>query len=338
MINHISEIFLKKNSDLSSILAPVSSELKILEGEIAKSLSSNNPLLEKIAKHVFQAGGKRLRPAISFFIAKAINNSVIEQKHYDLAVALELVHTATLIHDDVLDNAETRRGILTINKQWSDKTAVIAGDFLLAKALIKLSQLKKTEILEIFANILNEICEGEIQQNSDKFEIISIENYIEKSKRKTAKLFVAGAQSAAVLSCEDDLVIKAAREYALNFGIAFQIADDILNFTGKNSLVGKPAGLDLKNGIITAPVLFAIKEYEQQGSFILTNLLKSKLKCEKDFNLALKLVLESSGIQQTEELAQEFVKNAITPLEYLPDNIYKESLINLANYVITRKF
>src|SRR3989339_1916934 len=212
MLNSAPKYVSKKHSELSDILAPVSSELAILEDKLAENLSGNNPVLNNIILYIIQAGGKRLRPAVSFLFAKALNKGYLSSNHFQLGQAVELIHTATLIHDDVIDETKIRRKKLTVNNKWNDKAAIIAGDYLLAKSLNKLASVKNFSVIEIFANIMGEICEGEVQQNSQNYQFVSLEEYIEKSKRKTPNLFVAGAQSAAILTQNvDNLIVKAAR-------------------------------------------------------------------------------------------------------------------------------
>jgi len=323
---------------LSVILEPVKPELEILETRIRECLSSNNSFLDNVVRYIISAGGKRLRPAVSFLIAKALNKGFISSNHFQLGQALELIHTATIIHDDVIDVTETRRNIETINKLWDDKTAVIAGDFLLSKSLIKLAAVKNYSVIEIFANTMSKLCEGEIQQNIQDYEIISLEDYIAKSRRKTAYLFMIGAECAAILTPNaDNFIIKIAKEYALNFGIAFQIVDDILNFTSSEEELGKPVGIDLKDGILTAPVLFALEYYEQKDDDRLKDLIDTRFIDNKSFNTALELVLNSDGIKKAKELANSYIETAKSCVKELEDSPYKSSLIELADYVLSRR-
>lgn len=338
MLNQIKQ-FSEDQIKLSDILRPVSTELNLLEKKLIEDLSDNNPLLNKIVQYVIQAGGKRLRPAVSFLIAKSLNKGYLSSNHFQLGQAIELIHTATLVHDDILDETETRRNRLTVNKKWDNKTAIIAGDFLLSKSLIKLAAVKNYSVIEIFANIMSEICEGEIQQKLQNYQNTSFDQYIEKSKRKTANLFIAGAECAAILTPEvDNLTIKSARDYALNFGIAFQIVDDILNFTSTEDEFGKPVGIDLKDGIVTAPVIFAIEEYEKNGDFTLSRLIKQEFQDENNFKSALDLVLKSNGIERAKDLACYYANIADKSLAAIEDNPYKQTLKDLASYIIDRKY
>lgn len=338
MINFLSKIAYREKNRLSDILKPVEEDLQQLEAKLSESLLSGNSHLDEITKYVTKSGGKRLRPALVFLFARALNNGLLSLQHFHLAEAVEMVHTASLIHDDVIDDAETRRGLLTVGKKWNSKTAVIVGDFILARSLTKLVSTGGVAV-ELFANTLNELCVGEIQQGDQKFKIISFDDYIKKSERKTAKLFAAGIEcTASITPGANNLIIKAVREYSINFGIAFQVMDDILNFTGRQEKVGKPAGNDLRNGILTAPVLFALQEYEQKNDSTLKKIINNKLKDKKDFNLAMSLILKSEGIQKSQKLAEIYIKEAVKSLEIIEDSIYKTALIELAVYTLKRDF
>ena len=327
----------KQDIALTSLLNPVKKELSALERKMAENLSGNNKLLNEISSYIIAAGGKKLRPAICFLLAKALNNGFVSSNHFHLGLGLELIHNATLIHDDIIDESDKRHGINTINYKWDNKTAVLTGDFFLAKALMNLTCVKNNSIMEIFANIIGEMCEGEIQQGLQKFQIISMEEYIDKSRKKTANLFIAGAESAAILTPGvDNTIINAIREYALNFGIAFQIMDDVLNFIPDKKNPEKPDNIDLYNGILTAPVLFAIKEYDKKGDNSLERLIQTNFKNKKDFDNALNLILESNGIEESKKLAKYYSEKAIKSLNSINESPYKLALLALACYITAK--
>lgn len=329
MFNIINKKFAKNIQKPDHILKPVEHELALLEDMMQKSLLSGNVELDKMVKYVFSSGGKRIRPALVLLFAKALSGGYLHPSHYELAEAIEMIHTASLLHDDVIDDAETRRGVPAVGKKWGAKSAVIAGDYILSKALNKLVSVGNIAV-EMFAGTLNELCIGEILQKNQKYSIITLEEYINKSERKTAKLFMAGVECvASIMPGSNNLVIKAARGYSLNYGIAFQITDDIINFT-------RCAGSDLKDGIITAPVIFAAEEYARKDDFTLKNLIESGLKKEKDFKTALKMILNSNGIKKAGKLADEYAEKAVTSLGIIDDSAYKRSLTELAKYTAGR--
>ncbi len=337
MLNILTEKFPKYSKKLDQILKPVEKDLSLLEDNLTGNLYSGNSDLDKMVRYFFNSGGKRLRPAVSILFSKAINKGHLLPDNFELALAIEMIHTASLIHDDVIDNSETRRGVMTLNKKWGAKTAVITGDYILSRALTRLISIN-TPVAEIFSKTLNELCIGEILQKNQNYKIISLEDYINKSEKKTARLFMAGTECAAVITPQaNNLIINAARSYSLNFGIAFQIIDDILNFNGTLQQIGKPVASDLKNGIITAPVIFANREYEEKGDFTLKNLIDRKFRNEKDFERALRIIFDSDGINKARILAENYIQKAISSLDVIENNSYKQALIDLAYYTAERK-
>ncbi len=329
MFNLLNKKLQNSSQKPDNILKPVEHELSLLEKILVKNLVSGDAELDRMVQYVFKSGGKRLRPAMVFLFAKALGRGYVHPVHYELAEAVEMIHTASILHDDVIDEAETRRGLPTVGKKWGSKSAIIAGDYILSKALTKLVSVGNIAV-EMFASTLNELCIGEILQKNQKYRIITKSEYINKSERKTAKLFMAGVEcTASVMPGANNLIIKAAGGYAQNYGIAFQITDDIINFT-------RCGGSDLKDGIITAPVIFAVQEYEKDGDSTLRKLIEKGLKKEKDFKTAFKLVMSSGGIEKTRNLALEYANKAINCLESIEDSPYKQALINLANYTVER--
>jgi geranylgeranyl pyrophosphate synthase len=216
----------------------------------------------------------------------------LTQAQYDVQTAIELIHNATLIHDDVIDNSDTRRGQKTLNSEFDNSLAVISGDFLLSAAMKKLLNLNSCEILSIFARAIEKMCLGEINQYFNRFKTTSIDEYIEKSRNKTATLFMTSLESASKLNEKMD--VKKALDFAENFGIAFQIRDDLLNFTEKND---KPTQNDFASGIYTAPVIFS-----------------------EDIRI---------GVEKTKQLLDNYVIKSVKSLETADKNIYTEALINL---------
>ena len=228
----------------------ISTELEILEENLVVTLPVKNKFLKEVISYIFLSGGKRFRPAISLLIAKATGG--IKDKHITVSEITELIHTASLIHDDIIDSAKLRRGKETINSLWNDKISVIAGDFLFGQASVKLGELENTEIVKIYAHVLSNLCDGEIEQYSLLFNPgITLKNYIHKSTAKTASLFAACCKSSAMLNNQDSKIIKQCNDFGLSLGIAFQVVDDILDFTSSSNESGKDVCSDLKNGLIT---------------------------------------------------------------------------------------
>ncbi len=326
------------SESLINILAPVNTELNKLETFLLEYLYTENIVLNQITEYILKSGGKRLRPAMCYLFCKLFNNGTVNDNNFKLGAALELIHTATLLHDDVIDEANSRRDIDTINKQWGNKVAILAGDFFLSQALKLLNSIQNSEIQNIFINAVEKICSGEIEQSFSKFKHISINEYIEKSKRKTALLFMAGTKSTAILANKPENQVKIAENYAINTGIAFQIIDDILNITAPAKITGKPQDLDLLNGILTAPVIYALDYYQEEKDNTLSSLINNKFKNKNDIHTAIDLILQTDGVNKSKELAKNYIQQTCSELKLMEDSIYKHNLISLANFITDRSF
>lgn len=314
---------------LTECFSPITGEINALNERLENEAKSLSPFLAEILSQAILSGGKRLRPAICYLITKALNRGIVSNNHFNIGFSAELIHAATLVHDDIVDESDTRRNIETVWKKWNSKTAVLAGDFILAIALKKLASVKNHSITDIFARTLEEMCKGEINQLEQNGEILSIERYIIKCRQKTALLFEAVAESAAIISYEaDNISIKAAREYAQNIGIAFQITDDILNIT-EYSTTDKPLLIDIRNKTYTAPVIFAI-----EGS---TNIKSIDFEGMNNESI-IKFINSTNGISRAKTLAQSYADNAKKALTGFKDSIYKESLIKIAEFSTDREY
>lgn len=336
LIEKIDEEKALKRPDFLKIL---DNELSVLEENLTSKLIQKDSLLQGIVTYIFQAGGKRLRPALSFLIARSTGG--ITNKHIKLAELTELIHTASLIHDDIIDSSKLRRGKETINSLWNDKISVITGDFLFAQASIRLGELENTEIVKIYANVLSDLCEGEIEQYSSKFNPdISWDYYIKKSTTKTASLFAAACKSAALLNNQPDKVVQQANDYGLYTGIAFQIVDDTLDFTSSSKDLGKEVGTDLKQGIITAPALYAISSNDERAKQ-LKILIENRFgintdNYEKDFDKAIRLVHELGGCEKAKQLANNYILKAKNCLEFITNIESKTCLIKAADSIFDK--
>ncbi|KAF8945801.1 coq1 putative hexaprenyl diphosphate synthase [Haplosporangium gracile] len=258
-----------------------------------------------------------------------------------LGEIVEMIHTASLLHDDVIDMADKRRNLLSANESFGNKMAVLGGDFLLARASIALARLRNHEVTELISTVIANLVEGEFMQlrngqvengRNRKGSMTTFEYYMEKTYMKTASLISKSCRSSAVLGGATDEVCDIAYTYGKNIGLAFQLVDDMLDFTVSSDEFGKPAGADLKLGLATAPVLFAWEEYPELGKLI-----KRNFDQEGDVELAWGLVLKSQGLAQTRKLAQSHCQKAISALSQLPDSQAKTALIQLTEKVLDRK-
>lgn len=293
-------------SEYNKITAVVKQDFACLEKEIANLFVEKSPL-NKDLNEFLTAPAKRLRPLVGFLFSRTFLNS-INKKQQDVLLAVELIHNATLIHDDVIDRADKRRGKETLNVKFDDNLAIVAGDLIFSVAMEKVVNTGSVEVLKICSSAIKSTCMGEISQYFSKFKIPSIDEYIEKSKMKTALLFELAVICPLLLSEKkpDENLLKSASEFAQNFGIAFQIRDDLIN-------VLKTDSPDIKSGIYTAPVIFASETNQ--------NILQEE-------NL-LQALNANWGIAKTKDLMDNYFNKADAAIQSLEDSLYKSTIISL---------
>jgi all-trans-nonaprenyl-diphosphate synthase len=325
--------------ELAQLLEPVQTELELVEEWLRSNLVDNSPFISELLNQVFKAGGKRIRPALCLLSAKATHSGTgdISRLQIILAVLTELIHTASLVHDDVIDGSTTRRGQETINRKWNDKLAVLIGDLLFAQASVCLSRLMNPEVVGIFGQVIGDLCAGEIRQMRQQFiATLELDSYIQKSIWKTASLFAGGCHSAPILNHCSQTVIGSLKEYGLALGICFQIVDDLLDITGDANQLGKPAGRDLAHGIVTAPALFVLQQ-KSSASQKLHELIQTRAVCTSDgIAEALNIVRQNGGVEATISLARQYADKAHKSLSILPPSNYKDSLDNLVEWLFAR--
>ena len=319
----------------TSIFDPVELDLRLLTDNLKQLISARHPILGAAAEHLFEAGGKRLRPAIVLLVSRAtMLDQDITPRHRRLAEITEMIHTASLVHDDVVDEADLRRNVPTVNNLFDNRIAVLAGDFLFAQSSWYLANLDNLQVVKLLSEVIRDFAEGEILQSINRFDVdISLESYLEKSYYKTASLIANSAKAAGVLSDVSDETAEQLYGYGRDLGLAFQIVDDILDFTSPTEVLGKPAGSDLISGNITAPVLFAMEENPD-----LITLIDREFKKEGDIEQALQIVNESQGIDRARDLAAYHAKLAVKQLECLKPSGASRSLFELADYVLSRLY
>ncbi|MEH2055743.1 MAG: solanesyl diphosphate synthase [Nostoc sp.] len=319
----------------TSLFTPVEADLRLLADNLKQLVGNRHPILFAAAEHLFGAGGKRIRPAIVLLISRA---TMLEQditpRHRRLAEITEMIHTASLVHDDVVDESDVRRGVPTVHSLFGNRIAILAGDFLFAQSSWYLANLDNLEVVKLLSEVIMDLATGEIQQGLNRFDAgISIETYIEKSYYKTASLIANSSKAAGLLSEVSRETVEHLYSYGRHFGIAFQIVDDILDFTSTTDTLGKPVGSDLKSGNLTAPVLFALAEKPS-----LEVLIDREFAQEGDLEQALALIQDSQGIQQARDLAAHHAKLAIEHLAVLPPSESHQALINIAEYTLSRLY
>jgi all-trans-nonaprenyl-diphosphate synthase len=319
----------------TSLFSPVEVDLRVLAENLKSLIGARHPILYAAAEHLFGAKGKRVRPAVVLLVSKAtMQDQEITLRHRRLAEITEMIHTASLVHDDVVDEAELRRGVPTVHSSFGNRIAVLAGDFLFAQSSWYLANLDNLEVVKLLSQVIMDLAEGEIQQGLNRFASdLTIEAYLEKSYYKTASLIANSSKAAAVLSETTSGLAQDMYGYGRHLGLAFQIVDDILDFTGSTEELGKPAGSDLKGGNLTAPVLYALEEKPY-----LEVLIEREFAQPGDLEQALALVRDSHGIERSRELATHHSRMAIQHLQDLPPSASRQALVKLADYVLRRLY
>ncbi len=319
----------------TSLFAPVDADLSLLTANLKQLVGARHPILYAAAEHLFGAGGKRLRPAIVLLISRATAPDFeISARHRRLAEITEMIHTASLVHDDVVDESELRRGVPTVHSSFGNRVAVLAGDFLFAQSSWYLANLDNLEVVKLLSQVIMDLAEGEIQQGLNRFDTgTSLDAYLEKSYYKTASLMANSAQAAGVLSEVSESTAKSLYNYGRHIGLAFQIVDDLLDFTASMDALGKPAGSDLKSGNLTAPILYALEEKPY-----LEVLIEREFAQEGDLDQAIALVLDSKGIEQSRELATHHAQLAGQYISKLPASESRQALVSLTDYVLNRGY
>jgi all-trans-nonaprenyl-diphosphate synthase len=319
----------------TSLFSPVEDDLDLLTENLKNLIGARHPILYAAADHLFGAKGKRVRPAIVLLVSKAtMPDQELTARHRRLAEITEMIHTASLVHDDVVDESDLRRGVPTVHSSFGNRIAVLAGDFLFAQSSWYLANLDNLEVVKLLSQVIMDLAEGEIQQGLNRFYTnLSIEAYLEKSYYKTASLLANSSKAAAVLSDVSPGLTESLYGYGRHIGLAFQIVDDILDFTGSTEALGKPAGSDLKDGNLTAPVLYALEEKPA-----LEVLIEREFAQPGDLEQAIAFVKDSHGIERSRALAKQHSKSAIECLEALPPSASRQVLVKLADYVLSRLY
>ena len=319
---------------LKLLYSDLKPDLDIIEKELARAVNSSSHLLNEASLHLLLAGGKRIRPVFVLLAAKFGNYSIESIK--SVAVSVELIHMASLVHDDVIDDAETRRGRETVKAQWNNRVAMYTGDFLFANAIEYITDLKNTYAHEVLSHTMVELCIGEIIQIEDKHYLEqTARDYLRRIKRKTAILISASCELGAIASQADEKTVKHLKQFGYYVGMSFQIIDDILDLTSTDEKLGKPAGSDLTQGNITLPVLY-VKNDPVIGP-LLIEMLDGSIS-DTDRHRLLSEIRESDGIKRAKQLSNLYLQKALNEVKQLPPNSAKKSLQNIALFMSKRKF
>jgi geranylgeranyl pyrophosphate synthase len=310
----------------------VHNEIESMEELIHTQADGYNPDLRNALELLLSAGGKRIRPTVTFLTGKMLGANV--ERLIILAAAVEMLHTATLVHDDLIDGSLLRRGSPTLNAQWSPGATVLTGDFIFSRSAKLAAETNSVELMKVFAQTLTIIVNGEMAQLFDRHDQTGREDYFQRIYAKTASLFETSTHTAALLSPASEQTIAQMSLYGYNIGMAFQIIDDILDFTGEQTKLGKPIGSDLRQGIITLPVI-CFNELHPEDNATKTLLVDRYLEPELVQPL-IEAILKSDAIQLAYHEAQGFTQKAVQNLENLPDSPERSALAELAAYIVER--
>ena len=313
-----------------------STRLKQVDKEIFKRLDENVPLLSKIGSHLITAKGKRIRPILTLAMAAQLND--FSRNPTLLATAVEFIHTATLLHDDVVDESDYRRGIKTANMVWGNGACVLAGDFLFAQSFDLMVETRSIEALSVLAKASCKITQGEfLQMQISNNPDTKLKDYYKVIGGKTAELFGAACQSGTIIANGNKKQIKASYDYGYNIGLAFQIIDDVMDFTEEKKTTGKNIGDDFKLGKTTLPVILAWNESDNKEKEFWIRTIKILNQKETDLKMAKEILQKYKIIDKCKEIASNFVNISLNALKTFPDNIYKTSLERFAKDSLIRK-
>ena len=311
--------------------------MEIFEEKFSKLMLSKVPLLNRITHYIIKRKGKQMRPMFIFLFSKLLNKGIVNDKVYRGASVIELIHTATLIHDDVVDDSKRRRGFFSINAIWKNKIAVLVGDFLLSRGMILCIENKDYDHLEIISESVKKMSEGELLQ-IEKSRSLDIDEtvYFDIIKKKTASLISSCCKIAAVSVTKQKKIIESVAKIGENIGIAFQIKDDLFDY-GKRK-IGKPRGIDIKEKKLTLPLIYTLNEVDNRKRKWIINSIKKHNRDKSRIKEIISLVKETGGLEYAIEKMNYFHKIALEDLNKLPDNEFKSSLTEMINYVIQRDF
>jgi octaprenyl-diphosphate synthase len=316
-----------------SFYAVVQDDFAAVNQLIVTRLSSHIPMVEQIGNYLIEAGGKRLRPLLVLLSAKGC--SYEGNLHLTLAAVIEFLHTAMLLHDDVVDDSDLRRGRSTVNAAWGNPASVLVGDFLHSRAFELMVEIGDMRVMEILSHATNTIAEGEVQQLYNlKNPEMSEQSYMEVIRRKTAMLFEAASHSGAVLAGADPGTEEALRDYGTHLGLAFQLIDDVLDYSGETASLGKNIGDDLAEGKVTLPLIYAMDQGSQEQADLIRRAIgQGGLELLSD----IMVTMETTGaLEYTTQKAQQERDKAVQCLEKISPSTYRQAMYNLVNFAVER--
>jgi octaprenyl-diphosphate synthase len=320
---------------LESIRSLVRSDLEATDKFIFSELKSHIPLINNMVEYILNCGGKRIRPLLVLLSARACSHS--DNKHIELAAAIELIHTATLLHDDVVDNSSLRRGQDTAHTIWGNEASVLVGDFLYSRAFQLIVKLQNLLVMNIFADATNLIAEGEILQLINCRDPQTSEAaYYDVIQRKTGKLFEVGSQMGPAISGSPQNELHALRDYGMNLGIAYQLIDDALDYNASVEQTGKNIGNDLAEGKPTLPLIHALRKGTPSETAVIRHAIENGSSDQLD--AILEIIESTKAIEYTANAAKDHARKANTALIEVPESPYRKAMLDLAEFVVERQY
>lgn len=321
--------------DIQSIYALIQQDMDAVDAMIQQRLQSEVVLINQLGHYIINSGGKRLRPAIALLSARACNHQATS--HINLATIIEFIHTATLLHDDVVDSSTMRRGQETANTVWGNEASVLVGDFLYTRAFEMMVELGSMRLMQILSHTTNVIAEGEVLQLLNVHDAdTSEERYLQVIHHKTAKLFEAAGQLGALISNAADDVETALAQYAMHLGSAFQLVDDLLDYSASSETIGKNIGDDLAEGKPTLPLIYAMQHGSAEQSAVIREAIE---KGQRDkIDEIIDIIRQTGAIDYTGSAARKEAEQAKAHLSIVADSEYKNALIGLADFAVSRQF
>lgn len=326
--------------NLSNILHTIDADMKALDQVIKKSLSSDVALINQISQYLIEAGGKRIRPALLFLISNALSNNKPVLYRHEIAAVLEFIHTATLLHDDVVDESDLRRGRKTANAVFGNAASVLVGDFLYSRAFQMMVIPGELRIMEILSSATNIIAEGEVLQLLNLNDpLVSEDRYNKVILYKTAKLFEASAELGAVLAHASSANTEAAAEFGQHIGVVFQLIDDWLDYAASSAVLGKNAGDDLREGKPTLPLIYLLNEGSEVQKAMAARAIEQIDECDEEFFQEVMQAVKTSGaLDYTIAQAESKAAQAKNCLASFPDHPSTQALFQLCDYSLSRSF
>lgn len=321
---------------VKSIKAPIANEMSLFEDKFKEAMKGNAPLLDKITHYIVKRKGKQMRPMFVFLAANLCGG--VSERSYRAANLIEMIHTATLVHDDVVDDANKRRGFFSVNALWKNKIAVLVGDFLLSKGLQLAAKHKDYDFLEIISAVTKEMSEGELLQIEKARRLdIKEEIYFEIIRQKTATLIAACCATGASSAGASEEEVEKLRLLGEKIGIAFQIKDDLFDYESSVSLIGKPVGIDIKERKMTLPLIYALNNSSKKEKRWMINVVKNYNEDQKMVTQLIQKVKISGGIEYTKKKMYEFRQEATDIINTYPETPSRQSLIDLILYTTERE-